>query len=131
MRVSLLIPYYLRWHYGRALKGVADIFLNIVWFLWHFFSIGILSKTLFAPWERLQEKRERGLDIEGFFGTLLINLIMRVVGAIVRLTFISIGLLAIFLTTIVSAVFFCVWLALPVAIAASIIFGIILLVRPS
>ena len=131
MKGILLIPYYLRWHYGPALKNALAIISNIIWFLWHFFSIGILSKTLFAPWERLQEKREKGLNIEGFLGTLLLNTVMRLVGAIVRLIFILIGLVSILATIIASAIFLCVWLVLPLAIIFSIAFGIILLVRQS
>ena len=126
----MLIPSYLRWHYGTALKNTANIILNVVWFLWHFFSIGILSETLFAPWERLSEKRERGLDIEGFLGTLILNTVMRAVGAIVRSVFIVIGLGTIIAAIICGAFFFCAWLVLPALIVFSLAFGIILLFKP-
>lgn len=131
MKAILLVPYYLRWHYGQALKGVFSITANIVWFFWHFFSIGILSETLFAPWERLREERKRGLDINDFLITLIINTVMRAVGAIVRLTFILIGLALIAVAFVSGILFFCAWLIFPAVIIFSIVFGFALLFKPS
>jgi hypothetical protein len=130
MRALTLFPYYVHWHYSRAIYGIIDITRNFVWFLWHFFSISLLFQTLFEPWQRLQEQRKKGLDIEGFFSTMILNLVMRFVGLLIRLTFIAVGFAGIVLTIAGSIVVLAVWLVLPAAIIFVFIFGFILLFRP-
>jgi hypothetical protein len=131
MRLLLVIPYYISWHYSRALAGIVRLTNNLVWFLWHFFSIGLLAKTLFSPWQRLQEIRPKGLDIEAYLSTALVNMVMRGVGFIIRLLFICLGLIAIVGTILIGCGVFIVWLALPFVIAFLITYGFILLFRTS
>jgi hypothetical protein len=129
MRALLLVPYYVRWHYGRALKGVFDITLSGMWFFWHFFSISILAKTFFAPFERLHETRHRKFDVEEMFSTVAVNTVMRLVGMLVRAVFIVVGLLAIVLICITGIVGFFAWLMLPALCAFLIIMGFTLLLN--
>lgn len=129
MRLLLLVPYYISWHYSRALAGIVRLTTNLVWFFWHFFSIGLLTKTLFSPWQRLQETHSKGLDIEAYLSTALVNGVMRGVGFIIRLLFICFGLIAIIGTIIIGSGVFIVWLALPLVIAFLITYGFILLFR--
>jgi hypothetical protein len=131
MRALLLFPDYIRWHYGRALQSIFEINANFMWFLWHFFSVGLMLSTFFAPWQRIQEEHVHGLDIGNYFSTTIINSVMRLVGIVIRSVFISIGCLAIVLTSVAGILFFVVWLALPLVIIVSFILGFIFLFRAS
>ncbi|MCC2630461.1 MAG: hypothetical protein K0S38_270 [Candidatus Paceibacter sp.] len=130
MRALLIAPYYVHWHYSRALRGIFDITANFIWFFWHFFSISLLLRTFFDPWQRLHEDHKRGLDIEGYLSSVVLNLVMRLVGITIRLIFILVGLVAIVLALIGGIVALTVWMILPAAIVFVFIFGFILLFRP-
>src|SRR5882724_11701681 len=95
MGAILFLPYYFTWHYSKALRNSAAITKDFIWFLWHFFSVGLNFKTILSPWRRMQETQERRFDIEAFFSTFIINTIMRVVGAFIRLIFILLGVVSI------------------------------------
>jgi hypothetical protein len=130
MRLFVLAPNYVYWHYGSALKGIRGISTSIVWFIWHFFSINLLGQTLFSPWQRIQEKHERGVEFWDWFEVFAINLLMRIVGLIVRIIMICLGLSFIVVTLFVSIIFCALWLALPVVVVFLFIFGLILLFKP-
>ena len=131
MRSLLLAPYYFKWHYGRALKGLADISANCIWFLWHFFSIAVLSRTLFQPWQRLQEKPEKRFDVNAFLSSITINIVMRFVGFFIRIIFILIGLVSIVAALVFEGVVFLVWLAMPLVVVFMIVFGLVLIFKPA
>ncbi len=129
MRALLIAPYYIHWHYSKALAGISVITGNLVWFCWHFFSVGVLLQTFFSPWQRIHEEKKRGLDIEGWISTFLINLVMRCVGVFIRLIFIIIGFISMAFIAVGGVVVFLVWLVLPAAIVVGIIFSFILMFR--
>lgn len=131
MRPLLVVPYYVAWHYGKALRGFFSIAGNFVWFIWHFFSIGLLARTWFSPWQRLSEERPRGFDVESFFSTAAINVVMRLVGFAVRTVFIAIGLVCIAVTIALAAAFLAVWIALPLLVALSLIVAARLIFSPA
>lgn len=90
--ITLRIAYqYFVWHYSRAFVDLARVWMNIFLFLNDFFSIGLLLRTLFSPWQRMQEQRKKGVDIENFLAVLLVNTIMRLVGFFVRSAVIVVG----------------------------------------
>lgn len=122
-----MVPYYIRWHYGKALSDLVIIAGNFIWFAWHFFSIELMLRTLFSPWQRLSEEKKSGFDVESFFSAIAINTVMRFVGLIVRLVFIVIGLACIIIISALSVIAFAVWIALPGVIAVAFIIGIRLL----
>lgn len=109
---------YLLWHYGNALTNIVTVWGNFIWFVFHFFSTFVLLRTLFAPWERMHETypRKGQFDPGFFFGTLLVNLIMRIVGAVVRLTFILISVALFLCVFSVGVVFIAFWMVAPVGI---------------
>lgn len=120
---------YLVWHYSVALSDILHIWLNYIWFVNHLFSVPDVLKTLFAPWKRLQEERVNILqDASAFFGNLFVNLIMRMVGLVVRLGLLAVALCCFGIVFIGGVMFFFLWLALPVLIAHFFISGIRLLI---
>ena len=119
---------YFTWHYSRGLRDYMRTWTNFIWFFWHFFSVGILSKTLFAPFRRIRETNTQpGLHIDIFFQNLLVNLIMRVVGFVLRSILIIIGMLAIGSTLVVGSIFLFVWLFMPLVLVTLIGTGILFL----
>jgi hypothetical protein len=131
MKLLGLAPAYVRWHYGRAIKNIGLISGNLIWFLWHFFSIPVLARTLFAPWERIHEERARGLDIGSWFETTTINLVMRLLGVCIRLTIIIFGLVFIAIAAAGTILFFLLWIFLPLIFVYIVVLGIILIVKPA
>ena len=125
MELSLLFSHYLIWHYSIGLADLFRVFGNFLWFIWNFFSIPLLLKTLFSPWRRMSEdKKKQGLHPEEFFGNLLVNMIMRVVGIFARLIMILFGLVFLVLTAGLGMVAILIWLTLPVAIPFLFILGL-------
>lgn len=129
MRALLLLPYYIHWHYGRAISSGFSIFQNFIWFLGHFFSMGILLKTLFQPWEKMVEERQPGLSFGNLASALLINLCIRFAGAIIRLAVIFTGLICMVAVTLGAAVVFVIWLAYPLFIMGFFGLGIVFLIK--
>ncbi|MEX0931179.1 MAG: hypothetical protein WDZ88_00350 [Candidatus Paceibacterota bacterium] len=110
----MLLTAYIQWHYTRALTEMVSIGKTIVWFLYHFFSISILAKTLFAPFKRLDEKGGRRLQPD----VLAVNIIMRVVGFTLRFLVLLLGLLFILLVVTGVVLVYLLWIAMPALLGA-------------
>lgn len=100
--------------------GILRGWKNFLRFGLNLFSVGLLLKTLFSPWRKYTVSYGRGFDFGGFFGTLLSNLIFRLVGAIIRGIFIFFGLWLEILIFIVGFIVLAGWIVLP----GLLIFGI-------
>lgn len=95
-----------RWYWKRVFFNVRKLF--------HFFSFGILLKTLFAPWKRLiVEDNTTGFDMAKFFEDLSFNIISVAVGAVVRFGLIVVTLICLIFYVIFSIVWFLVWWIVP------------------
>ena len=125
MSPFVIFPYYLAWHYTYAIRDFFGIWGNMIWFTYQYFSIPILFRTLFSPFKRLKEYSKGGLDIGSFFESLVVNIIMRLVGFILRSIIILIGLSALTFTIFLGIVFFFLWLVLPFLIIFLLITGLI------
>ena len=124
MKFPILATKYLVWHYGEALTDWWRIVGNFIWFFFHMFSIGLLLRTLFSPFKRLQEERKKGSwKFENWGGAIIINVLMRLVGFSVRTMFIVVGLIFIIFTAMVGAIAFVFWLILPLMVAFLLVFG--------
>lgn len=121
-----LIPDYFYWHYVYGGKEVRNFFKNIVWFLWNFFSIELLLKTLFVPWQRLREDGRKG-DLWSYVEAFIITTLMRVIGAGMRTIFIAVGLVVISIILLIGIVISLVWFIIPLILVGALITGIIFL----
>lgn len=129
MKYLWIFPYYLGWHYGRGTVETIIVFRDFLLFIPKFFSIGTLLKTLFSPFQRLTEKYNGGLDLANLAEVVVINLLMRIIGFIVRTFFIIIGLIAFIFTFVLEIVLFVIWMAMPFIIVFTFITALIGLIK--
>lgn len=119
MGLAIFLREYFRWHYGKALRDILTLGKNFLWFFWHFFSVPLLSRTLFSPFRRLSEQYKKGFDPGAILESFIVNSISRVTGFFLRSVVILMGLAAESVITLALAPVFLLWVLLP--------FGIVIL----
>jgi len=122
MKFPLIFPIYLVWHYTTALRDLNRLLKNTTWFLYHFFSVEILLKTLFLPFRRLSGRDST--QKQSIFERIVINVLMRIVGFGVRAITIIAGVTSVVLTNLFFIIFFVVWIFLPILVPILFLFGI-------
>jgi len=118
---------YITWHYSRGIRDSVVLWSNFIWFLSHFFSLPLLAATLFSPWRRLHEERKESFNIEEFFTVLVVNVMMRAVGFVLRISMIAIGLIFLTVALLCMIVHVILWVLLPLVIPLLIYYGTSLL----
>ncbi|HEY4476907.1 MAG TPA: hypothetical protein VJB69_02940 [Candidatus Paceibacterota bacterium] len=118
---------YFAWHYTNGLVGCIRLLADFLWFIYHFFSIPVLGRTLFTPWRRLGESYRRGFDPEGVLETIIVNVLMRLFGLVMRIVFLVVGFVALFLTSSLGIFLTIIFFFAPLVIAVSFIIGFYLL----
>lgn len=113
---------YIYWHYTSALIALMINIRNILTFLWRFFAIPTLLKTLFSPWHRMQESYQKGFNIQDVASTFIVNTLMRLVGAIARLAVISFGAGVLIAAATLSLVAVLLWIMFPAVVGLLIVF---------
>ncbi len=125
MNILSIAKNYLVWHYSMAISDFLYIWWNYFWFVNHLFSVPDVLGSLFAPFKRLSEERvSLLLHPEEFFSGLVVNMIMRIVGFLLRTTIIAAALLSFSIVIIGGLMFTALWLALPVLLVSFILNGI-------
>lgn len=120
---SMLVAY-IKWHYGQGLRELFAVAKNFLWFVASFFSFKLLLKTLFAPWKRMGENYEGGLNISAFASTLLVNTLMRLVGFITKTVVLIVGVVSSILVLIFSFFIFIIWTLAPVLLIGSAVLSV-------
>ena len=118
------VPLYFQWHYTKGTKDLVAVWSNFLWFEFHFFSVPVMLKTLFVPFRRLGETYPKFIDFEEFFSALLVNTLMRIVGAVLRLCIIVVGLLTWVILFGLGIAVFAAWLLLPALLVVMFINGL-------
>ncbi|MBU2592664.1 MAG: AAA family ATPase [Patescibacteria group bacterium] len=104
---------FLVWHYTKGLNFFLNRWLFVLTWVNHYFSIGLLIKSLFAPWKRLIIEESDSPGLKGFFDRFTFNLISRAIGAVVRLAVVLAASLILVLTVIAGFLLFLIWLIFP------------------
>lgn len=117
---------YVGWHYGRAFREVFVVWLNFAWFITHMFSIPLLAHTLFSPWKRVHEAYQRN-GFEELAATLVLNILSRILGALIRTVIIIVGSATLILWVLCLCVVCVFWIFAPVLIVASFATGFMML----
>jgi len=122
-----IMHHYLLWHYTKAFSEIAHIAKNFLWFTVHFFSLSQLLRSFFSPWKRMTEDRGETLNFEDLAGFVIINLLSRIIGMILRTTIILSGVTVLLIVTIATILTYIFWIVAPAALLVFIILGITLL----
>ncbi len=128
MLFALVIHQYLWWHYGQAFRQIRHLAKNFLWFTVHFFSLPQLTRSLIAPWRRITTERGRRFSLEDVAGYLIVNLISRLIGAMIRTIVITLGLLTLLTLTVGTIIVYAAWILAPLLIVANLYLAIQLLV---
>lgn len=128
MQIFVVARDYLLWHYSAAYLDILGIARNFFWFFGRFFALFDILKNLFAPFNRLKEEPVSVFrHPKEFFGNLLVNTLMRVVGLVLRLMIIVIALSCFALTLLFALLLIVVWTALPIIVPSLFMSGLLIL----
>ncbi len=122
MKIFVLFPTYIVWHYTTAIKDMKRVTDNLLWFIFNFFSMDILLKTLFSPWRKLD--KDETVKKPSFFSNLLVNILMRISGFVIRVSTLLFGLATFVLACIVFIFGFLIWVSLPFLSVILLLYGI-------
>lgn len=125
MNYVWLIPYYVAWHYTRGIKDLLLLWKNFLWFVGSFFSIRVLVRTFFAPFEGLNYKYKGNFDPKDFFSTLIVNILMRLYGMVARTFVIVAGAIAYVAMLISGFTFVILWVVAPLVAVFFLALGIL------
>jgi len=128
MSVFSIFHHYLLWHYSQALRELTHVSGNLLWFIFHFFSIPQLTRSLFSPYRRITEERHQAFNFEDIAGYLIINLTSRVIGFLMRLTIISLGLITLLILLFGIVLTYLFWFTAPIALLTFLLAGFGLLI---
>lgn len=119
---------FLQWVYRDAPSAYMSYIQDTLFGIYSYFSIDLLSKTLFSPWRHDSVDMSR-LPIRYWGQAIGANLISRSIGFVVRSGVIVSGCVFIFVTGIGSVIFIMSWYLLPIIMAASLMYGFMLIVQ--
>lgn len=115
MKFFMIGPYYLNWHYTQGIVELFRNLLHIIVFEFHFFSVKDLLLTLFSPFQRLKEDYGSSIiEFEKILSALVVNIIMRIVGFMVRSVILLVAFFCITISLILIPVILIFWILLPV-----------------
>jgi hypothetical protein len=123
-----LVHHYFFWHYSRALMELFSIWKNCLWFVGHFFSLRQLAGSWFAPWKRTTEGRGEKWNLEDLAGYIIINIISRIVGTVIRTIILFLGIVSLLATVLIGVLVYIFWLLTPFVLIGLLGFGLMLLI---
>ena len=123
-----VMHHYVFWHYTRAWVEMFVVWRNLLWFVVNFFSIPQLMRSWLSPWKRMTEGRGEKWNFEDLASYIIIGIISRIVGAIMRTVVIFLGLISLAVVLTLGVMTFVFWAAAPLVIIGFLGFGITLLV---
>ena len=124
-----VLHHYLLWHYGKAFGEIFHIWKNFFWFVINYFSLAQLIRSYFAPFKRITEERGNLFRFEDLASFIIINLISRLIGMLIRTVIIMTGLVSLLFLSIGVVLTYIFWVIAPIIIAGCLYYGIILLIK--
>ncbi len=116
------------WQFRDVPKNILKAWRNFLGFNLQYFSIPLLLKTLFSYWRNYQMSYGRGFDFKRYFEAFTLNIMSRVLGAVIRLILMSIGIIVEVFIFFAGLIVFLFWIFLPVILIVGLIFGLQLLI---
>lgn len=124
MLFTYIFHHYLLWHYTKAFSEILHVWKNFFWFVVNFFSITQLLKSLFSPWKRITEERKRAFDLEDIASHIVIGLLSRLIGFILRFTIVLSGTFLLLILCLGLVVTYIFWILAPAFIVGSLFYGL-------
>ncbi len=107
-------PYYFNWHYTQGIVELSKNIWNFIVFEFHFFSVKDLLFTLFSPFQKLKEDYgNSAIDFERILSSLVVNIIMRIIGFVIRSIILTIAGVCILISCILFPLILLIWVLLP------------------
>lgn len=111
-------PNFFSWYYNQGVHELLEIWKNFLFFVWRYFSISELLRTLFSPWHRdVTAQGWRGLHPLKTLEMLFMNLISRFIGAVVRMVVICLGFVFLVFILIIGIIINFIWISAPLVFA--------------
>lgn len=129
MPIVQLVGHYFLWHYSAAIINLFRVWKNMLWFCFHFFSVPLLTRTLFSPWKRISEEKSPGFDLQEIMEVLVVNVMMRIVGFFLRSILIVVGLCATAIVFVLGLVIAAIWILAPLLVFVAFVYGIVFLFK--
>lgn len=123
MNPAIFFKDYLLWHYGKGLGDFASLARGLLWFCCHFFSIPVLTRTLFSPFSRIHENYFSINNIQESLQNIVANTVSRAVGFFLRSVVIATGVICEILLTVLVIIAWIGWLILPLITSILLMFG--------
>jgi hypothetical protein len=125
MALGTLLKNYLWWHYTNAYADIFYIWKNYLWFVNHFFSLPLLLRSFASPIMRIEESEVNFFRDPGiFFEHLTINLLMRLLGVLVRAALIACALFFFCLIVLLGLFALFAWTFLPLIVVRLFVIGV-------
>jgi len=119
--------HYVLWHYTRAWLEILHVWKNLTWFVINFFSLPQLMLSWLSPWKRMTEGRGETWNLEALASYIIIGIISRIVGAIMRTVVIFLGLVSLAIVITGGFITLLFWAVAPMIIIGFLGFGFTLL----
>lgn len=129
MNAPALFASYLIWHYGTAWADMIRVGQNLLWFVYHVFSVPVLLKTFFSPWKRLTEEPKGNIltDTQGVVDAIIVSTLMRIAGIMARFFMLAVAAALLAVLFIAGAALLLVWAVMPVLPVVLFLWGFVLL----
>lgn len=111
-----------RWWYS---DGYRDLLIRIkdrIVRVWHYFSVALLVKTLFAPWKRIITYP--GKSIQERLRAVIDNLVSRLVGFFVRVLVIFVAVIVVIIATLLGGLMVIAWPFAPISVVVLFVMGL-------
>ena len=127
MSQNILIQYFV-WHFFDAPKGILAGWKNCLKFNLNYWSVPLLTKTLFSHWRRYKYSYGRGFSFTRYFEVFTFNIISRVIGALMRSILIILGIITEVFVFLAGAIVILFWLILIPLLCLGIYYGFKILI---
>ena len=122
-----IMHHYIFWHYTSAFGEILHVWKNLMWFTFNFFSLPQMVKSYLTPWKRMTEERGNTFNFEDLAGFIIINLISRIIGIILRTTIIIMGLISLSILIVGIIATYIFWLLAPLLLIICMYYGLVLI----
>ncbi len=123
MKSLSILTIYFWWHYFKAPPRIFFLTVHFVRTTLHFFSVLTMIKTLLSPWRQLSAERSKKIDFTDIMSSIVVNTIMRIFGALIKLTMIVLALIITALMFVGGLLFLVYWLLMPMIVMFLFIAG--------